>query len=106
MCENTWKPAGMVGYHKIVRNSCNRPCEGSCGPNMDSSESVVENTLKAFDRKCAVAYPGRLRVQVEILLSRTISKGSCASLHYQTVHPACGGAVILRLDRIVKSLGA
>jgi short-subunit dehydrogenase len=32
--------------------------------------SVVENTLKAFDRKCAVAYPGRLRVRVEILLSR------------------------------------
>jgi hypothetical protein len=37
---------------------------------MDSSESVVENTLKAFDRKCAVAYPGRLRVRLEILLSR------------------------------------
>ena len=37
---------------------------------MDSSESVVENTLKAFDRKCAVAYPGRLRVRVEILQSR------------------------------------
>jgi hypothetical protein len=37
---------------------------------MDSSQSVVENTLKAFDRKCAIAYPGRLRVRVEILLSR------------------------------------
>jgi hypothetical protein len=41
---------------------------------MDSSKSVVENTLKAFDRKCAVAYPGRWRVRVEILLSRLFSR--------------------------------
>jgi uncharacterized protein len=37
---------------------------------MDSSESVVNNTLEAFDRRKTVAYPGRPSVRVATWLSR------------------------------------
>ena len=40
---------------------------------MDNSESVVEDTLKAFDRRWAAAVPGGLRARVEILLSGLFS---------------------------------
>ena len=42
---------------------------------MDSSESVVNNTLEAFDRRKAVAYPGRPSVRVATWLSRLLPRG-------------------------------
>jgi uncharacterized protein len=41
---------------------------------MDSSESVVNKTLEAFDRKKAVAYPGRLSVRMATWLSRLLPR--------------------------------
>jgi short-subunit dehydrogenase len=41
---------------------------------MDSSESVVKKTLKAFDRKRAVAYPGRSSVRLASLLPRLLPR--------------------------------
>jgi short-subunit dehydrogenase len=41
---------------------------------MDSSESVVQKTLKAFDRRKAVAYPGRTRVRAATWLSRLLPR--------------------------------
>jgi hypothetical protein len=46
---------------------------------MDNSVSGVENTLKAFDRRWAVAFPERLRARVEILLSGLFFDGCCGS---------------------------
>jgi hypothetical protein len=37
---------------------------------MDSSESAVRRTLKAFDQKRAVAYLGRMSVRIASLLPR------------------------------------
>lgn len=42
---------------------------------MDSSESVVQETLKAFDKRKAVAYPGRTSVRAATLLSRLLPRG-------------------------------
>jgi short-subunit dehydrogenase len=42
--------------------------------NIDSSESVVNNTLEAFDRSKAVAYPGRPSVRVATWLSRLLPR--------------------------------
>lgn len=42
---------------------------------MDSSESVVQNTLKAFDRRKAVAYPGRTSVRAATWASRLLPRG-------------------------------
>jgi uncharacterized protein len=41
---------------------------------MDSSESVVQETLKAFDRRKAVAYPGRTSVRATTLLPRWLPR--------------------------------
>jgi uncharacterized protein len=41
---------------------------------MDSSESVVQNTLKAFDRRKAVAYPGRTSVRAATWASRLLPR--------------------------------
>ena len=41
---------------------------------MDSSESVVQKTLKAFDRRKAVAYPGRTSVRAATWLSRFVPR--------------------------------
>jgi short-subunit dehydrogenase len=41
---------------------------------MDSSESVVEKTLKAFDQGKAVAYPGRTSVRAATWLSRLLPR--------------------------------
>ncbi|WP_031358889.1 hypothetical protein [Caballeronia sordidicola] len=41
---------------------------------MDSSESVVKKTLEAFDRKKAVAYPGRPSVRMATWLSRLLPR--------------------------------
>ncbi|MFP3550812.1 SDR family oxidoreductase [Paraburkholderia sp. SIMBA_049] len=41
---------------------------------MDSSESVVQKTLKAFDQKKAVVYPGRTSVRVATLLPRLLPR--------------------------------
>jgi len=40
----------------------------------DSSLSVVEKTLEAFDRGKSVAYPGRASVRVATLLSRFLPR--------------------------------
>jgi short-subunit dehydrogenase len=45
---------------------------------MDSSESVVRKTLKAFDRKRAVAYPGRISVRITSLLPRLFPRALIA----------------------------
>ncbi len=42
---------------------------------MDSSESVVEKTLKAFDQRKAVVYPGRTSVRVATWASRFLPRG-------------------------------
>lgn len=42
---------------------------------MDSSESVVQETLKAFDKRQAVAYPGRASVRAATWLSRLLPRG-------------------------------
>jgi uncharacterized protein len=41
---------------------------------MDSSESVVQKTLEAFDRRKAVAYPGRASVRAATWLSRLLPR--------------------------------
>jgi len=41
---------------------------------MDSAESVVQKTLKAFDQRKAVAYPGRTSVRVATWLSRFLPR--------------------------------
>jgi short-subunit dehydrogenase len=41
---------------------------------MDSSESVVNKTLEALDRRKAVAYPGRLSVRMATWLSRWLPR--------------------------------
>jgi uncharacterized protein len=41
---------------------------------MDSSESVVQKTLKAFDRRKAVAYPGRTSVRAATWLPRLLPR--------------------------------
>jgi hypothetical protein len=41
---------------------------------MDSPESVVKNTLKAFDQERAVAYPGRTSVRLASLLPRLLPR--------------------------------
>jgi short-subunit dehydrogenase len=41
---------------------------------MDSAESVVKKTLKAFDQRKAVAYPGRTSVRVATWLSRFLPR--------------------------------
>ncbi len=41
---------------------------------MDSSESVVQKTLKAFDRRKAVAYPGRTSVRAATWMSRFVPR--------------------------------
>jgi short-subunit dehydrogenase len=41
---------------------------------MDSSGSVVQKTLKAFDRKKSVAYPGRTSVRVATWVSRWLPR--------------------------------
>jgi short-subunit dehydrogenase len=42
--------------------------------NMDSSESVVRKTLKAFDQGRAVAYPGRISVRLASWLPRLLPR--------------------------------
>ena len=42
--------------------------------NMDSSEMVVRRTLKAFDQRRAVAYPGRMSVRLASLLPRLLPR--------------------------------
>jgi short-subunit dehydrogenase len=42
--------------------------------NMDSSESVVRKTLKAFDQGRAVAYPGRISVRLATWLPRLLPR--------------------------------
>src|SRR5882757_9373307 len=47
---------------------------------MDSSESVVRRTLKAFDQKRAVAYPGRISVRITSLLPRLFPRALIARI--------------------------
>jgi uncharacterized protein len=47
---------------------------------MDSSESVVKKTLKAFDQKRAVAYPGRSSVRLASLLPRLLPRALVAHI--------------------------
>jgi len=47
---------------------------------MDSSESVVRKTLKAFDQKRAVAYPGRISVRITSLLPRLFPRALIARI--------------------------
>jgi short-subunit dehydrogenase len=47
---------------------------------MDSSESVVRRTLKAFDQKRAVAYPGRISVRIASLLPRLFPRALIARI--------------------------
>jgi hypothetical protein len=69
----SWRP----GAGKLSRTDSARFFEGTItwltAKDTDSSESVVENTLKAFDRRWAVAFPGRPRAREEILLSGLFS---------------------------------
>lgn len=41
---------------------------------MDSSDSVVQQTLKAFDQRKVVAYPGRTSVRAATWLSRLLPR--------------------------------
>ena len=47
---------------------------------MDSSESVVRGTLRAFDQERAVAYPGRRSVRLASLLPRLLPRTLVASI--------------------------
>ena len=47
---------------------------------MDSSESVVRRTLKAFDKKRAVAYPGRMSVRLASWLPRLFPRALIARI--------------------------
>jgi short-subunit dehydrogenase len=48
--------------------------------NMDSAESVVRKTLKAFDQKRAVAYPGRSSVRLASWLPRLLPRALVARI--------------------------
>lgn len=47
---------------------------------MDSSESVVRRTLEAFDRRRAVAYPGRIGVRIASWLPRLLPRALVARI--------------------------
>ena len=79
----------LVGSGVQVMATCPGPTATSffdgtsthMSPNdMDSSESVVRGTLRAFDRERAVAYPGRRSVRLASLLPRLLPRTLVASI--------------------------
>jgi short-subunit dehydrogenase len=73
----------LVGTGVHVMASCPGPTATSffdgvstkvSSKDMDSSESVVQKTLRAFDQKKAVAYPGRASVRAATWLSRWLPR--------------------------------